>query len=202
MSLGPSCSSPCTTWAAEINRLRARIKELESAQSASMPTEPSVAMVERFLTWPLPDSVCCDPIAMKQGEPHRTGTNLLTFSEAKQMLAHVLEPSFKHRHCPNEDGGCYHADEPNCPAMNTAGELLGAAYAESLKNAAPQTVPVEERRTGEIHAYRKALEEIIEVGVEADAVAIAHAAITPYTPWVAASAEEEAALGIALSGRK
>lgn len=39
----------------------------------------------------------------------------------------------------------------------------------------------------ERRAYRKALEDIIAGGQEADAVAIAHTAITPYTPWKAVS---------------
>lgn len=47
-------------------------------------------MVDRFLTWPLPDSVCSDPCASMPGHPHRSGTNLMTAVEARQMLEHVL----------------------------------------------------------------------------------------------------------------
>ncbi len=47
-------------------------------------------MVNRFLTWPLPESVCADLCATKQGAPHRSGTNLLSYTEARQMLAHVV----------------------------------------------------------------------------------------------------------------
>ena len=47
-------------------------------------------MVDRFLTWPLPDSVRSDDCATVQGYPHRSGTNLLTHAEARQMLEHVL----------------------------------------------------------------------------------------------------------------
>jgi len=47
-------------------------------------------MVTRFLTWPLPDSVRADDCATTQGYAGRTGTNLLTAIEAKQMLEHVL----------------------------------------------------------------------------------------------------------------
>ncbi len=46
-------------------------------------------MVDRFLAWPLPDSVCADMIATRQG-PGRIGTNLLTATEARLMLDHVL----------------------------------------------------------------------------------------------------------------
>lgn len=50
------------------------------------------ALVDRFLVWPLPDSVCADPCACKPGYPHRVGTNLLTAVEAEQMLAYVVGP--------------------------------------------------------------------------------------------------------------
>lgn len=48
-------------------------------------------MVDRFLAWPLPFSVCADLVATKQSEG-RIGTNLLTAIEARQMLEHVLSP--------------------------------------------------------------------------------------------------------------
>jgi hypothetical protein len=47
-------------------------------------------MVTRFLTWPLPASVCADEVATIPNRPHRTGTTLLTAIEARQMLEHVL----------------------------------------------------------------------------------------------------------------
>jgi hypothetical protein len=49
-------------------------------------------MVERFLNWPLPGSVCSDQCATKQDYPNRIGTNLLTADEARQMLEYVLAP--------------------------------------------------------------------------------------------------------------
>lgn len=48
-------------------------------------------MVQRFLTWPLPASVCADLCATQQGAPHRTGTSLLSASEAREMLEYVLK---------------------------------------------------------------------------------------------------------------
>lgn len=45
-------------------------------------------MVTRFLTWKLPTSVYPDG---QPGDPNRTGTNLLSAAEARQMLEHVLE---------------------------------------------------------------------------------------------------------------
>ena len=53
-------------------------------------------MVNRFLRWPLPDSVCSDECVTRTGGewtpeyPQRTGTNLLTADEARKMLEHVL----------------------------------------------------------------------------------------------------------------
>lgn len=51
----------------------------------------TAALVDRFLQWPLPHSVCADLVATKQG-PGRIGTNLLTATEARQMLEFVLGP--------------------------------------------------------------------------------------------------------------
>ncbi|MCX9024614.1 MAG: hypothetical protein OIN85_00795 [Candidatus Methanoperedens sp.] len=47
--------------------------------------------VDRFLTWPLPKSVCSDLCATMRDYPHRTGTTLLTATEAEEMFKHVLE---------------------------------------------------------------------------------------------------------------
>jgi hypothetical protein len=55
-----------------------------------MKTAVTEEMVTRFLNWPLPASVCCDPCASMQNYPDRIGTNLLTATEARQMLEHVL----------------------------------------------------------------------------------------------------------------
>lgn len=48
------------------------------------------AMVNRFLSWPVPEDVYPDGVP---GKPGRHGTNLLTYEQAKQMLNHVLAPS-------------------------------------------------------------------------------------------------------------
>lgn len=44
-------------------------------------------LVSRFLTWPVPADVWPDGTP---GQPGRTGTNLMTAEQAKQMLTHVL----------------------------------------------------------------------------------------------------------------
>lgn len=47
-------------------------------------------MVNRFLTWRLPNSVCADTNACIPGASERYGTSLLSASETREMLAHVL----------------------------------------------------------------------------------------------------------------
>ncbi|MDO8547908.1 MAG: hypothetical protein Q7R68_11195 [Nitrospirales bacterium] len=47
-------------------------------------------LVDKFLAWPLPESVCSDLCATKQNYPHRSGTNLLSADEAKKMLEYLL----------------------------------------------------------------------------------------------------------------
>lgn len=51
-------------------------------------------LVDRFLRWPLPTSVCSDTCVTDRHYPHsRWGTNLLTADEAQQMLEFVLMDS-------------------------------------------------------------------------------------------------------------
>lgn len=48
-------------------------------------------MVDRFLSWKLPTTVAADQCATDSSYPHtRTGTNLLTANEARQMIEHIL----------------------------------------------------------------------------------------------------------------
>ena len=47
-------------------------------------------LVDRFLAWPLPESLCSDPCASMPGYPHRTGTNLMTAEQSMAMFGHVL----------------------------------------------------------------------------------------------------------------
>lgn len=48
---------------------------------------PTPEQVSRFLSWPVPADVHPDG---QPGEPGRTGTNLLTATQAESMLRHVL----------------------------------------------------------------------------------------------------------------
>ena len=87
----------------ENNKLREVIERVLSAKHPVLAqqevgaAQASVtdAMVQRFLSWPLPASVRADLVAAV-GPPHsfqRTGTNLLTATEARAMLEHVLAGS-------------------------------------------------------------------------------------------------------------
>lgn len=60
------------------------------------PTLTSTSLAEAFLRWPLPDSVCADLCATRQGAG-RVGTNLLSFPEAKQMMEEVVLPMWPER---------------------------------------------------------------------------------------------------------
>ena len=53
-------------------------------------------LVDRFLAWPLPSSVCSDLCATKQGYPHRSGTTLLSADEAKQMIEYLFAEHIAH----------------------------------------------------------------------------------------------------------
>lgn len=51
----------------------------------------TVEIAEAFIRWPLPESVCADLCATRQG-PGRVGTNLLSFIEARTMAHEVCRP--------------------------------------------------------------------------------------------------------------
>jgi hypothetical protein len=58
-------------------------------------------LVDAFLSWELPQSVCSDPCVSMYEYPHeRYGTSLLTAGEARQMFEHVLAP-----HASRKEGG-------------------------------------------------------------------------------------------------
>lgn len=50
----------------------------------------TTGLVDRFLAWPLPDSVCSDMCATVRGYPNRVGTNLLTADEARQLIEYLF----------------------------------------------------------------------------------------------------------------
>jgi len=57
-------------------------------------TTPSIEkLIDRFLVWPLPKSVCSDRCVLDHGREGRTGTNLLTATEARQILEYLLMPA-------------------------------------------------------------------------------------------------------------
>lgn len=58
-----------------------------------MSDERIETLVNRFLAWPLPTSVCADTCATAQPGTYpypRSGTNLLNADEARQMIEHLL----------------------------------------------------------------------------------------------------------------
>jgi hypothetical protein len=69
-----------------VERLKAENELLREALSANVET-----LVERFLAWPLPQSVCSDACVTDHNYRHlRTGTNIMTAVEARQMIEHLL----------------------------------------------------------------------------------------------------------------
>jgi hypothetical protein len=58
--------------------------------NTELTNEKIKAMVDAFLAWPLPASVRSDTCASMQNYPHRSGTNLMTATEAHQMFEYVL----------------------------------------------------------------------------------------------------------------
>jgi hypothetical protein len=77
----------------ERSAVRNYILGLERTIAARATAEPNVSltqMVDRFLAWPLPKSVCSDLCVTDSNYPSpRCGTNLLTADEARSMLEHV-----------------------------------------------------------------------------------------------------------------
>jgi hypothetical protein len=49
-------------------------------------------LADDFCRTPLPESVCADRIACEHGAKNRSGTNLLTVVEARQVLDAIIRP--------------------------------------------------------------------------------------------------------------
>ena len=49
-------------------------------------------MAEAFIKWPLPSTLHADTCASDPDYPHRTGTNLMSYTEAKEMFRAVVLP--------------------------------------------------------------------------------------------------------------
>lgn len=73
-----------THWLPTAERLAALMQQRSIERSAMIDR-----LVNEFLKWPLPESVCADPCATRQGSG-RSGTNLLTAIEARQMFESLL----------------------------------------------------------------------------------------------------------------
>ncbi|MDE2104237.1 MAG: hypothetical protein KGL39_43775 [Patescibacteria group bacterium] len=88
-------------------------------------------LVDRFLQWPLPESVCADLCATKQ-QAGRIGTNLLTATEAKEMIEYLLGPALSKDATTEEEGESYtqgffdgvdHAKSANVELRHSAGSV-------------------------------------------------------------------------------
>ena len=82
---------------AGIFRLVANEIERDAGITVAVPppltAEEIKAVVDRFLAWPLPASVSVDSCALVRDYPTpRSGTNLLTATEARQMLEYLFAP--------------------------------------------------------------------------------------------------------------
>lgn len=86
----PELSDMLRIGANEIDRLQRLVARADMARAVEIDR-----MVNLFLAWPLPDSVCSD-LCVTDAKYHekwqhkRSGTNLLTEAEARQMIAHVV----------------------------------------------------------------------------------------------------------------
>ena len=73
-------------------QMRLAWNESQRISNAPILSDGSIEkLVNSFLSWPLPDSVCSDQCATQQGAKNRTGTNLLTYIEAAQMFEYLLK---------------------------------------------------------------------------------------------------------------
>lgn len=73
-------------------QLRMLHEQPPAADAVEVTAKPDVAtLVQRFLAWPLPRSVCADRCASRPDYPHpRYGTSLLSADEARQMVEYLL----------------------------------------------------------------------------------------------------------------
>lgn len=72
----------------DIPALWAILADLEAGEQG---WRPIAELVDRFLMWPLPQSVCSDGCVTDPNYRFpRAGTNLLTAEEARQMIEYLL----------------------------------------------------------------------------------------------------------------
>lgn len=91
---GDDDSAAVTFWGKRDLRvvLRKALELLDAHYGGTAEHPASVApLVDRFLSWRLPESVCSDLCVTRRDYPHpRVGTNLLTADEARQMIEYLL----------------------------------------------------------------------------------------------------------------
>jgi hypothetical protein len=67
-------------WQDRHNIVKKELEELRDAKKAA----------DKFIAWPLPETVCADLSATMPRTPHRSGTNLLSWDEAHQMFEYIF----------------------------------------------------------------------------------------------------------------
>jgi hypothetical protein len=88
----PACIAESAAPDYDESTIKAR-EHLSAAPATPAPVATATTMdvmVQRFLGWPVPFSVCADLCATRQ-EQGRSGTNLLSAIEAREMLTYVTD---------------------------------------------------------------------------------------------------------------
>lgn len=83
----PDTDNHC--WNTEDDAVNAWNTRVPSSETSGQAVDVE-ALVNAFLMWPLPESVCSDLCATKQ-QLGRSGTNLLTYSEAKGLFDYLAQ---------------------------------------------------------------------------------------------------------------
>lgn len=78
----------CIEDAQQLQGAANNLRELDVLRNCAPPPDRMAVMVDRFLAWKLPETVW--PDCGRPPRPTDTGTNLLSATEARAMLTHVL----------------------------------------------------------------------------------------------------------------
>ena len=82
-----------TPFTSQHEQIAISLRKAKAAMLAAAPAAPAAdagKLADAFMSWKLPDSVRPDGCAMDPTYPHRYGTNLMTWAQAKEMFEYVL----------------------------------------------------------------------------------------------------------------
>ena len=138
-----------------------------------MSTQPVLTveeLVDRFLAWPLPKSVSSDPCASIPDYPNRTGTNLLTAGEARQLIEYLFAT-------PQTE------PDPWQDLRDAGGIFPETDYAEHHRKIEPSPSEEEERKRGRIPERGTDARDdyYYGLGLQAGAAAESHGEETSFT---------------------